>query len=323
MLQELDADYVLVYVLFYLIEGSFIVLAISTKFALYPTDKRDRIRLLGEILAQSAGAACVGLVFALPKAIIPWTIGSLFIALVVVGVFARSGYFREIMMFLKSSEKEEQDNAIALFDLIETKEGCDEMMSIITDSPEVSSRINVLNTFASLGTVKPASKIIHLLRETDEDTFRIAILRYLGNIDIKKLDPFQQHMLFETLRDISKSHVSNILRAMAVKLWVIHGPLDQTVSFIMHGLAQDDNRIVANAIEGLNYVNYPGIIEILTPYLKHEEPRIRANTIVTLWKYDEIKAQVQGTLNDHYPEMSEEVNALLTRNWEQNPIVSP
>lgn len=287
---------VAIYLIFKMLKGGFAGTALSTEFGLYPSVERDRIRLIGDLLASSAGASCVGFLFWLPETIVPWALLLILIILLTIGYLSKKKYTHELLHFLSSSDEEEQNNAIALFDLLDHHEGYTRMLQILRESRDLPPRINVLDTFSSLGTTKPASTITKLLCESTEDPLRIAILRYFSNVNVKQLDPFVRHQLFQSLREISKSQASNTLRAMAVKLWIQAGPVEETVGFIIERLRDPDERIIANAIEGLNYVNYPGALDLLLPYLKHKTPRVCANAIVAMWKYEEIRSEVQKTL---------------------------
>lgn len=287
---------IIAYLVFNLLDGGFVVLALSTEFGLYPTTERDRIRLLGEILATSVGAACVGPLFALPASIVPWVLVALFGLLVVFGALSRRGYVREVIQFLKSEDPEERDNAVALFDMMENKEGYQQILDILLNGRDLPTQISVLSTFSSLATIKPAPEITELLRKTKSDPLKIAILGYFGSVSLKKLDPFLQHELFENLKAICEGKGSNNLRATAVKLWVQSGPIQETVGFITEQIHNQDERIVANAIEGLNYVQYPGTYQLIKPFLESSVPRIRANAIVALWRYPEGREPVVAAL---------------------------
>lgn len=288
---------VVAYAVFELIDGSFSVLAISTEFGLYPAVHRDRIRLLGEILALSAGAASVGFIFALPKEIVPWVIGGFFCLLVSLGWVTRKGFRKELLQLLKSPEEEERENAIALFDTMEDAKGYRKMLDLLTEAGDVATKMNVLHTFASLGTMKPASAVLRLLEDSVEDPLRIAVLHYFGNTEVRQLDPFIKHQLFEHLKRIARSKASNILRASAVRLSVSHAPEAQTVPFILECLRDRDERVIANAIEGLNYVDTPGAAALLLPFLKNSVPRIQANAVVALWKYTEHREEAAKALH--------------------------
>lgn len=289
---------IFIFVLFSLIEDSFVSVAISTEFGLYPLTHRDRIRLLAEILAMSVGTAAVGLVFILPSSVTTWLLLVLFVIFVLFGYFSRRGYVKEILQFLKGRDEEEQKNAIALFDLMEEKEGYQKLLELLTHSDNLATRINILNTFASLGTTKPATTILELLKISHIDPLKIAILNYFENVSVKKLDPFFEYEFINILRGICRSRSSNILRSMAAKQLVQYGTLEATIGFINEALKDKDDRVIANAIEGLYHIQYSGVVMLLKPFLDHKIPRVRANTIITLWKYPEIRQEVQETLHN-------------------------
>ncbi|MFH1829940.1 MAG: MFS transporter [Pseudomonadota bacterium] len=290
---------IVVVVVFDLIDGSFVTVALSTVFGLYPSTQRDRIRLMAEILAMPVGTACVGLVFIIPSPFVLWVFGGLSIGFVLVGYISREGYVREVLRFLYSKVAEEQDNAIALFDMLEEKDGYDRFIDLlINDETALEKRISILNTFASLGSTKPAPTVLNLLDTTNIDPLKIAILNYVKAIDFRGLDPFLQFQLLENLKRTCSSKASNVLRSMAVKLLILNGSFEMTVDFITNALKDKDDRTVANAIEGLNYVDYPGVVSILIPFLRHRVPRIRANCIIALWKYPEVRDDVGKSLHD-------------------------
>lgn len=281
-----------------LLDKSFLGTAISMEIGLYPAGQRDRIRLIGQSLAISVGSTVVGPMLELPPLLIPWIIWGLLVVLVIAGYLVKKYYHTELLEFLGSKSQEERDNAIALFDQPNDSPSYNKILQILTQGGDLPARINVLNTFTSLGSIKPAPLVVKMLMNEIEDPLRVAILRYFMNIRIKSLDPFVTHQLFESLKQISKAHVSNNLRAMAVKIWVQNAPVNETVGFILERLRDTDERVIANAIEGLNNVKYAGALELLLPYLKNPVPRIRANTIVATWQYDEVKTQVREALDE-------------------------
>jgi hypothetical protein len=216
---------------------------------------------------------------------------------VLVGYFSRKGYVREVLFFLYSKVAEEQDNAIALFDMLEEKQGYDKIIGLLmNDNTPLERRISILNTFASLGSTKPAPAILKLLEKESIDPLKIAILNYLNNVEFLKLDPFLQFELLEDLKRTFRAKASNFLRSMSVKLLIQNGPPDMTVGFIDEALRSKDDRTVANAIEALDYVNYPGVVTLIRPFLKNKIPRIRANCIIALWKYDDVREEANKSL---------------------------
>jgi hypothetical protein len=83
---------------------------------------------------------------------------------------------------------------------------------------------------------------------------------------------------------------------MAIKTFVQRASPEISVSFVIDELNSEDDRVVANAIDGLSHLTYPGVVHLLEPYLKHETPRIKANTIVALWKYPKSRFRVRAAI---------------------------
>ncbi|GEM_PF-3958157 len=285
-------------VIFEMLDGGFVTSALSVEFGLYPTSHRDRLRLLAEILAMSAGTACVALLFSVPAPFLRWLLAILFLVFAVVGFFCRKTFVGEVLKFLNSKDPEELNNAIALFDMLKSKEGYHKIMAALLQDGELSTRINILNTFANLGTLQPLAPILKLFEETNLEPLRIAILRYIEHIRFKELDPFLQYQLLESLKLTCRSKASNILRSMAIKILIQNGSPAITVAFIVEALKDKEDRIVANAIEGLHHIEYAGVVTLLKPFLKNSIPRIRANCIITLWKYAEVKDEVIQSLDE-------------------------
>lgn len=61
------------------------------------------------------------------------------------------------------------------------------------------------------------------------------------------------------------------------------------LNFLPQFLADSNERVVANAIEGLNRSGNLEVISYLKPLLAHRNNRIRANTILALWNLGELK----------------------------------
>lgn len=298
LILEVFALAIAVNVIFEVCDGCFVALAVSTKFNLYPTAYRDRIRLLSDILAGSLGAALVGPLFMLGHNHVVWILTGLFGVLILLGVFARKSFNQEMFHSLVGNSFEEKQNAVAVFDDVHQGETYQKMLDILlNDSEDLQIRINVLDTFSSLKVLEPGPQLLNLLQTTHVDSLSLALLKYFEAIDVKELDPFSQYKLLETLKDIVKSHASNVLRSLSVKLFIQNGDPLVTVGFVMESLKDSDDRVVANAVEGLNAVYYPGVIQILLPFLNHPVARVQANAVIALWKYPEIRSQVKAALD--------------------------
>ncbi|MBI4871728.1 MAG: HEAT repeat domain-containing protein, partial [Candidatus Riflebacteria bacterium] len=62
------------------------------------------------------------------------------------------------------------------------------------------------------------------------------------------------------------------------------------LNFLPQYLSDPDERVVANAIDGLNRSGNLEVISYLKPLLKHANNRIRANTVLALWNLGDTKA---------------------------------
>lgn len=287
---------VVVYLCFELSAASFKALAVNTEIGLYPERYRDQIRLFGEILPQALGAALVGFFIAgytVPAA----TVLIMGLGFLVIAAFrAREGFNQEVIALLKTGDEEERRNATALYDRLEHQDEYEHFLYQLIEGDELATRINILKTFASLRTHKPLPDILNLLNPEMDNSLRIAILRYIDELDFKHFDPFLQFRTIEMLKDVCLNSYSNVARAMAIKTFVQHAAPEASVKFVMQELESADDRIVANAIDGLRHLEYPGVVSLLSPYLKHETARIRANAIVSLWVYQKCRFQVKAAL---------------------------
>ena len=277
---------------------SFKALAVNTEIGLYPERYRDQLRLFGEIFPQSLGAAVVGIVFLGPSMVIVPAIIIAFALLVIVAVNARETFNTEIINLLHSEDEEERRNATALYDRLERQDEYENFLFELTESNDLATQINILKTFASLETAKPLPEILDLLDTDTDASLRIAILRYMDALNFKRLDPFLYHETIGMLKEICTNSHSNVARAMAIKTFVQNAQPNESVAFVMKELASHDDRIIANAIDGLRHLKYPGVVNILEPYLKHETARVRANTVVALWHYPKARFRVKAALTE-------------------------
>ena len=286
------------FLIFKLLEETFITMSISTQFGLYSSQHRDRLRLLAEILSRSAGAMVVGFLFLVPPDILPWALAGILALLVYFGLGTRTNFHFDVSKFLESKESEEKNNAVALFDRVNNRGECKRVLHLLKTSDDLPLRINILNTFSNLRTPTPALLALDLLMKEKNQSLQIAILRYFDQLDLEELDPFLNYRFIESLKEICSSQYSNILRSLGMRILLQKSPMSETVEFVIKALNDPDDRVVANAIDGLNYVDYPGIVDLLTPFLSHGVARVRANAVIALWKYRDCRLKVKKSLNE-------------------------
>ena len=288
---------VLAFLAFKLLEESFITMSISTKFSLYRSQSRDRLRLLTEIMARSLGGAMIALLFLLPSTYVNIVLITILCVMIILGLKTRKNFNVEVLNFLAGHQPEEKNNAVALFDRVQNRSECKKIIYLLENTKDVPLKINILNTFSNLKTDTPAPVVLDLILNEKNPTVQMAMLKYLDQVDFSKLDPFLNFKLTENLKFICSSMHSNVLRSIAMRVLIQKSPARETVEFVVKALSDEDDRVIANAIDGLNYVDYPGIVDVLLPFLNHDISRIKANTVVALWKYKSFRLQVKKTLN--------------------------
>ena len=292
---------ILIYVGYRLIDGSIHSIALANQLTLYPGGERDQIRLMSDILAQSAGFFMVGFLFLLPGKILLVGICVVVIAFVCLGISASKKFDADILFFLRSSDHELKSNAIALFDQFDSEEYFNELRRIIKGDQPVDLKIEVIEI---LGKAIHPEGLPIVLDIIDDDSYclpvKIAALSYLGKIKTTHVDPFQKFRMTEALRNIQMGRCahSKVLKAYAIKNLMTHNPNEETFQLLRQSLLDKDTRVVANAIEGLGYLNYLGVYSILLPFLERPEGRVRANTCIALWKYMRLRPQVNVVITE-------------------------
>ena len=176
----------------------------------------------------------------------------------------------------------------------------------LLEGEDLATRINILKTFASLKTCKPLPDILNLLTPDVDASLRIAILRYVDELDFKEFDPFLQYRTIEMLKDICLNSFSNVARAMAIKTFVQHAAPEASVKFVMQELESDDDRIVANAIDGLRHLSYPGVVSLFYSVSKARNRSNSRQCHCCFMDLSKVSVSGQSGLNDH---------VLLGKSW--------
>lgn len=287
---------VVLYVCFEMLNNSMKAPAIDEQLNLYPGSYRYHFRLLIEVAVPATGGVLVGLTYLSPF----WTATAALIGVAALSIWLalRSGksFNEEVMNLLVSPIEQERRNAIDLYDHLEHQDQYERFLRELIEGEDLSTNINILRTFASLKTHKPLPDILDLIEPEMDNSMRIAVLRYIDELNFDKFDPFLHYRTLEVLKDICLHCNSNVSRAMAIKTFVQRSSAEVSVSFVIDELNSEDDRVVANAIDGLSHLTYPGVVYLLEPYLKHDTPRIKANTIVALWKYPKSRFRVRAAI---------------------------
>lgn len=287
---------VVTYVMFEVLNNSVKAPAVGAQLNLYPGRYRHHFRLLIEVAAPTLGGILVLGMYYAPTWIMVCCMVTSGICLVWLGRRTRIAFNEEVMNLLLSDDEVERSNAIDLYDHLEHQDDYERFLEQLTSGEELSTNINILRTFATLKTHKPLPEILDMLSPEMDNSLRIAVLRYIDELDFDSFDPFLHYRALEVLKDICLHGSPNVARAMAIKTFVQRASPETSVSFVIDELNSDDDRVIANAIDGLSYLHCPGVVYLLEPYLKHETARIRANAVVALWQYPESRFRVRASI---------------------------
>ncbi|MEC9466448.1 MAG: HEAT repeat domain-containing protein, partial [Myxococcota bacterium] len=269
----------------------------ETQMSLYPMRFREAIVFCYDHTFYGIGMCLAGLLVFIEPVYRVGAFAAVVLGMLVMSKRHNDRFARGVVRLLSSNDIEERRNAIALYDRLEAQDEYEEFLYYLNEGSDHETSIAILKTFSALRTVQPMPEILNLLsQENLDNSLRIAILGYIDVLDFKTFDPFLHYRTVETLKKICLESHSNVARAMAIRIFVQNAPAEESVNFVLEELESADNRVVANAIEGLSHLNYPGVVKLLSPYLKHSIARIRANTIVALWKYPKARFRVKASI---------------------------
>lgn len=91
-----------------------------------------------------------------------------------------------------------------------------------------------------------------------------------------------------------KSYLSNcrdvVQASYLTKHIGIHFPSEESLLFLLPYLKHEDDRIVANTIEGIKGIESPTSVKAISQLLGHESNRVKSNAAIALVRYDQEKS---------------------------------
>ncbi|MEE2960144.1 MAG: HEAT repeat domain-containing protein [Myxococcota bacterium] len=289
---------IMLYVGFRVVDGSVFAIAIQNQLTLYPSSERDRIRLISDILAQSAGFFMVGFLFLLPSEILTWVVVALLACFVFISLSAGKYFNADISAFLGGPCYETKSNAIALFDQYESEDCFEKFLDIIRGNYETGLQIEAIETLAKTGNPKALIEILDIIKDNNSRQLTLAAMSYIDTVRTDTLDPFVKFSTMNLLRKVGRENKSNLLRGRALNILLTQHTNEETYNFVLESLEDENSRVVANAIEGLGALNYAGVFRLISRFLEHSDGRVRANTIIALWKSKRLRPKVSSALTE-------------------------
>ncbi|MFA5880099.1 MAG: hypothetical protein WC860_08010, partial [Candidatus Margulisiibacteriota bacterium] len=267
---------------------------------IYNRDFASKFQILSKSIVYSLGCSVVFLVFFVPKPYLSYLMLFLLVVFFLSVLFLAKKFNRETLNFLTiAKDKEEKYNAINICDQMNDPKIYKQILEILKTDEDFNNVVGMINNFTSLKTKKPFAEIIDLYLTTKNYQIKIAILKYLDEgINFKQLDPFFKYEMLSMLESDVIGSTLSYIRSFALKIIIQKGTLDHSMNLLHKMLVSNNKRDIANAIEGLNFLNYPGIAKFIESYLYSGSARIKANTVVTIWKYKEYKAKADKVLSE-------------------------
>ncbi len=175
-----------------------------------------------------------------------------------------------------------------------------ELVSCIKDlsqSPDTGVRFwskKLVNNIGKYETEQANTQIASLPKDLPVDILiqkLQAIASTFLSLDIiKKLCESRKPEALSCLITYLSNCKDNIQISYLTKNIGIYFPLEENLSLLMPYLKHSDDRIVANTIEGIEAINSPKGVVILSQLLEHKSNRVRTNAAIALGKFDSEKA---------------------------------
>lgn len=175
---------------------------------------------------------------------------------------------------------------------------------------EITDRIKKLTASPDVGIRFWAKKLINSLGkyETQQTNPRDAATTQELHADIlmQKLQSVAStHLSLEVIKRLCESkkpEVVNFLKAYLsdckdvvqvsylTKNIGIHFPSEENLLFLLPYLKHEDDRIIANTIEGIKAIESPMSLKAISQLLEHKSNRVKSNAAIALVRYDQEKS---------------------------------
>ena len=125
----------------------------------------------------------------------------------------------------------------------------------------------------------PSGRLVEFINDDDMDV-RLYSIEQIGKA---RLEAYNDILLLILDTDQNPKVLASTLLALG------RMKLVENIPTIGYYLNHEDDRVRANAVEALVYINDPKVMSLLTLSLNDPDSRVRANVAVALWKFGEIK----------------------------------
>lgn len=156
-------------------------------------------------------------------------------------------------------------------------------------------RLKILESLGKMGHIKAIPILLTFLKDSDV-TLVLAATRALGNFPAFGKEIFQEGFSYYTtikaLKDLFLTTHDDDVRVAVIHA-LVQLKYDQIVPMLLDALQHSSVQLTAACIKVFSFFHDPAIIGVLEPYLKDENPFVRAQTIMALWQFKQFRRNLQ------------------------------
>lgn len=214
------------------------------------------------------------------------------ILLVTLAVLFKRGYTKFHISRLTAESKEFVIKSIQALGEHKNHEAISPLMDLLTKAESDAIKKNIILSF---GRIKIKSLLETLFREAKNEHEELQVAAF------ESLSKYDSFLVQRFLIDLIHGGTCRSLSARMILLKILYRSLGNTmVPILLPYLKHENPRIVANTIEAMEPIHDNRIVEIVTPYLSHYNRRVKGNAIIVLYKFKEMKKYCQNILLELY-----------------------
>lgn len=159
-------------------------------------------------------------------------------------------------------------------------------------------RVKILTTLGKMSNPETIPTILECFRDSSA-VIKLAAVDALG--DFRRLESsnasqiFTHHQVIDALKDLFQQESSPELRSAITRVFAKIGK-NEIADFLLATLEAGDNNIRADILKVCAMFEDPGCAHYIEPYLTSENPAVKANAIVALWKFPHYRLKLTPLL---------------------------
>ncbi len=256
---------------------------------------REAVRLFLEGIMKPIGIGLsVFIIFSIPHHWLFYTILSILILMLVIGIRMRLSFTKLSQQNLRAHQ-----NIEAKVSSVEVlgQSGHKDPASILTtelkrkeEHPVIREKI--IHTLSDINDPKIVHQYLHILRDPQEDLdLKNKILESLFSLHIPesywKKHAFTRYHLLNTLKHSFDIHDHPYTRKRIIMNIFKHLPHHEIAPFFLENIQKVDDKLKSIYLRSCKMFEDPEIVFYVRDYIKHTNPMIQSHAIIALWKFED------------------------------------